>query len=235
MTFARWGIPTLLWTILGLAWFNYALVDTIAFIPVLCLSCTWTLFTIAFFRNPRRTPAGDAWSFISPADGVVSDITETDGSEHECAEFIGEPCIRIGIFLSVFDVHVNRSPIAGTVSYVNYKPGKFLDARHPDVTHENEANTIGITVDDAIQPGLKILVRQLSGLIARRIICTYTVGEHLKQTDLYGMIKFGSRTELWIPQSCAHTLNVTVGQKVKCGETILAELTNKPLTEGNEV
>ncbi len=163
--------------------------------------------------------AGGPTCLIAPADGLVWDVQEVDEPE-----FIKGRAVRIGIFLSVFDVHVNRSPVDGTVVYAAYKPGKFLDVRHPSCTHENESNTLGIEVADSVAPGLRILVRQLSGLIARRIICTHGVGDELARGELYGMIKFGSRTELWLPASHPHAVKVKKGDRVKCGETVLIEL-----------
>jgi phosphatidylserine decarboxylase len=219
MTFARWGIPTLFWVTVVLAWGLWLLPDGIPRYVGYAVAAFCWLFTLAFFRNPARNPLGNEQCLIAPADGVVADITEVEESE-----FIRGRCIRIGIFLSVFDVHVNRSPIAGTIGYAKYIPGKFLDARHPDVSSENEANDLGITADDNVASGLKIMLRQLSGLIARRIICTHGVGDSLKRGELYGMIKFGSRTELWVPLSYPHAVKVQVGQRVKCGETILVEL-----------
>jgi phosphatidylserine decarboxylase len=219
MTFARWGIPTLFWATLVLGWGVWLLPDGIArWLGIAVAAFCW-LFTLAFFRNPVRQPQGNEQCLIAPADGVVADITEVEETE-----FIRGRAVRIGIFLSVFDVHVNRSPLAGTIAYALYTPGKFLDARHPDVSHENEANTLGIIADDRVAAGLKVMLRQLSGLIARRIICTHGVGDSLSRGELYGMIKFGSRTELWVPLSYPHTVNVKVGQRVKCGETILVTL-----------
>ncbi len=177
------------------------------------------LFTVAFFRNPRRTAQGGPGCLIAPADGVVADISEVDEPD-----FLGMKAVRIGIFLSVFDVHVNRSPCDGTIAYARYTPGRFLDARHPDVSHANEANALGIDVAMPSHPGLRILVRQLSGLIARRIICTHGVGDALQRGELYGMIKFGSRTELWLPRAAPHTVLVRVGERVRCGETALVRL-----------
>ena len=219
MTFARWGIPTLFWATLVLAWGVWLLPPGLPrWIGIAVAAFCW-LFTLAFFRNPVRVPAGDDRCLIAPADGVVADITEVDESE-----FIKGRCVRVGIFLSVFDVHVNRSPLTGQVAYATYTPGKFLDARHPDVSHENEANTIGLIADDHIASGLKVLVRQLSGLIARRIICTHGVGDHLDRGELFGMIKFGSRTEVWLPLSYPHEVAVKIGDKVKCGETVIIRL-----------
>lgn len=218
MTFARWGIPTLFWATVVLAWALYLLPAGPARWCAYPVAAFLWLFTLAFFRNPKRTPQGDARCLIAPADGVVSDITEADEPL-----YVKERCRRIGIFLSVFDVHVNRSPVDGTIEFASYRPGKFLDARHPDVTHANEANILGIAAAPSVGK-VKLLLSQLSGLIARRIICTHGVGDALSRGELYGMIKFGSRTELWIPLSQAHDLKVQVGQRVKCGETILAEL-----------
>ena len=220
MTFARWGIPTLITATLVLAWGLWLLPDgPVRWVGYAVAGFAWC-FTLAFFRNPRRTPQGDARCLIAPADGLVWDVTELDEPD-----FIKGRAVRIGIFLSVFDVHVNRSPVDGEVVYAAYKPGKFLDVRHPSCAHENEANTLGIVADPAVAPGLKLLVRQLSGLIARRIISTHGVGDRLSRGELYGMIKFGSRTELWIPAETAHVVKVKKGDRVKCGETVLIELT----------
>ena len=223
MTFARWGLPTLFCVVLFWSWTLWLLPAGPVrwlFIPVavFCIG-----FTIAFFRNPKRTPAGGPNCLIAPADGLVWDVTEVDEPD-----FIKGRAVRIGIFLSVFDVHVNRSPVDGVIRYAHYKPGRFLDVRHPDCTHENEANTLGIEVSPAVAPGLKVLVRQLSGLIARRIICTFGVGDQLARGELYGMIKFGSRTELWLPIDHPHTVRVKKGDRVKCGETVLVELAAAP-------
>jgi phosphatidylserine decarboxylase len=224
MTFARWGIPTLLTVSAVLGWGVWLLPPGGPRTVGLVVAALLWLFTLAFFRNPARRPLGDGRSLVAPADGVVADIGEV-----EEGEFIGGRALRIGIFLSVFDVHVNRSPVAGTIRYARYKPGQFLDARHPDVSHENEANTLGIEVDPAVAPGLKLLVRQLSGLIARRIICTHGVGDALTRGELFGMIKFGSRTELWLPADCPHRVLVARGQRVRCGETVLVELLDRQL------
>ncbi len=223
MTFARWGVSTLLCVIGFWSWVLWAVpagLATWVFVPVavFCIG-----FTIAFFRNPARTPQGGPNCLIAPADGLVWDITELDEPT-----FIKGRAVRIGIFLSVFDVHVNRSPCEGEVQYAHYKPGKFLDVRHPDCAHENEANTLGIAVSPSVAPGLRILVRQLSGLIARRIVCVHGVGDRLARGELYGMIKFGSRTELWLPADHPHAVRVKTGDRVKCGETVLVELLPAP-------
>ncbi len=239
MTFARWGIPTLFWATLVLGWAVWLVpAGPFRWLVAAVAAFCW-LFTLAFFRNPQRTAQGGDHAFIAPADGVVADITECDEPT-----FVGERCVRIGIFLSVFDVHVNRSPCAGVIRHAIYRPGKFLDARHPDGSHANEANILGIEADmgevaahaagkpeGAGKPRLKFLLVQLSGLIARRIICTHAVGEHLQRGELYGMIKFGSRTELWLPLSAAAKITVQVGQRVRCGETMIAEIPT-PISAG---
>ncbi len=219
MTFARWGIPTLFWVTLVLAWAVWLVPAGPFRWATLAVALFCWLFTLAFFRNPNRTPKGGPHSMIAPADGVVADITEIDEPT-----FVGERCVRIGIFLSVFNVHVNRAPCPGIIRHAVYRPGQFLDARHPDVSHANEANILGIEAEGSVRAGLKLLLVQLSGLIARRIISTHGVGDRLERGECYGMIKFGSRTELWLPLSAGATVTVAVGQRVKCGETVIAEV-----------
>jgi phosphatidylserine decarboxylase len=220
MTIARWGIPVLVGAIVLFAWTVWLLPS-----PMLrgaiggVLALAW-LFMVWFFRNPRRTPASaDPRDLIAPADGVVADIETL----HE-GEFLSGDAVRIGIFLSVFDVHVNRSPVAAQVAYARHRPGAFLDARDPDAATDNEANSLGLVVDPAVRPDTKLLVRQISGLIARRIICTHGVGDRLGRGELYGMIRFGSRTELWIPAGIPHTVLVKPGDRVRGGETVIARL-----------
>jgi len=185
-------------------------------IPLLLLAA----FFVWFFRDPERQIPPDRGAVVSPGDGRVTDVSQVTLG--------GAMQTRISIFLSVFDVHVNRSPVSGTIAYARYQPGKFLDARHPDVSHENESNTLGIVAAPLVAPGLKLLVRQLSGLIARRIICTHGVGDQLARGELFGMIKFGSRTELWLPVGCPHRVLVAPGERVRCGETVLVELLDQP-------
>jgi len=218
MTIVRWGWPSILYVLLLQAWIVFLMPPGWPRWVAVALAVLWTGFVVAFFRNPARRAQGDERTLIAPADGVVSDIEVV-----EEPQVIGGRALRIGIFLSVFDVHVNRAPVAGRVVWADYRPGRFLDARHPDVSHANEVNALGIEVDPAVHPRLRILVRQLSGLIARRIICTHGVGETLARGELFGMIKFGSRTELWVPEGVGEC-RVQVGQRVRCGETALVVL-----------
>ena len=173
------------------------------------------MWLIAFFRDPERTLPTEAGAYVSPADGVVSDITDFP----EC-DVLNEPSVRIGIFLSVFNVHVNRMPCAGKVASVVYRHGKFINAmHHNECSVKNEANTIVLT-DITGQPVAG--VRQLVGLIARRIVCTLRPGDIVVKGQRYGMIKFGSRTELYIPKRLLPTVKVQLGQKVRGGLDIIA-------------
>ena len=217
MTFARWGLIPLLLTTVVLGWGVWLLPPgPIQWAGLGVAGLLW-LFVVWFFRNPLRTPLGDARCLTAPADGIVDDIAE---AEHE---WLGR-CQRIGIFLSVFDVHVNRSPVDGRIVHADYRPGGFLDVRDERCREVNEANELGIEADDRVQPGLRILVRQIAGLIARRIVCTHGEGDRVQRGELFGMIRFGSRTELWIPLGAGHRVEVALGQRVKCGETILVRL-----------
>jgi phosphatidylserine decarboxylase len=216
---ARWGIAPILVIGALLAWIVWLLPAGLPQWIGGGVAAAFWLFTIYFFRNPQRVAPPGERLLIAPADGLVWDVSEL----HE-PDVIKGPAVRIGIFLSVFDVHVNRSPVAGKVVYAAYRPGRFMDVRHPDCPDENEANTLGIACDPQVAPNLVIVVRQLAGLIARRIICTHGVGDDLKRGELYGMIRFGSRTEVWIPAAQAHKVLVKKGDRVRCGETVIAEI-----------
>ena len=173
------------------------------------------IWLIAFFRDPERPLPTETGAYVSPADGVVSDITDFP----QC-DVLNEPSIRIGIFLSVFNVHVNRMPCDGKVASVVYRHGKFINAmQHNECSVKNEANTIVLT-DITGQPVAG--VRQLVGLIARRIVCTLRPGDTVVKGQRYGMIKFGSRTELYIPKRLLPTVKVQLGQKVRGGRDIIA-------------
>lgn len=195
-----------------------ALVHSAYWLLLLLVVVPVALFLVLFFRNPRRRIPGGPGLLVSPADGTVADITEV-----EEVDFIGAPAIRIGIFLSVFNVHVNRAPARGRVEWVCHRKGAYHDARSEAAARENEANLIGFVYDDRGGPeGLRILVRQISGAIARRIVCPLTSGESVERGGLIGMIKYGSRTELYIPVSAGVDVGVEVGHKVKGGTTVLA-------------
>jgi phosphatidylserine decarboxylase len=175
------------------------------------------VWLFAFFRDPNRTIPTDPDVMVSPADGTVSDITEIGHFE-----LLGAPCVRIGIFLSVFNVHINRSPCDGVVVDVIYKEGKFINAlKHNEASEQNESNTLVLA--DSANRRIAV-VRQIVGLIARRIVCDPQPGQTLQKGQRIGMIKFGSRTELYIPKSLSPQVAVQVGQKVRGGCDILARV-----------
>ena len=171
----------------------------------------------AFFRNPHRRIPADPTLLVSPADGVVRDIGVVE--DFNLPPFRGR-AMRIGIFLSVLNVHVNRSPAALTVDNVNYRRGEYLDARHSEASKRNEAMTISgmARCGDREFP---LAVRQISGAIARRIVCPVKPGRELRRGEVYGMIKFGSRTELYLPVE-GISVSVRVGDRVRGGESVLA-------------
>jgi phosphatidylserine decarboxylase len=216
---APWGWPIIARSLPLLA----VMGGLLSFTPVWWLAwpilLALAVFIIAFFRNPERQTPGSPRDLVSPADGVVADITRM-----EQAPWLDEPAMRIGVFMSVFDVHVNRNPVAGTVLHLAHQPGRFLDVRHPDASEQNEHQDIGIQLDPAVLPEGRILVRQIAGLVARRIVCPLQVGDTLQRGTMFGMIRFGSRLELWWPERYAHRIQVEVGQRVQAGATILISL-----------
>ena len=180
---------------------------------------TW-LFVMNFFRDPDRQPeAVGPGVVLAPADGRVTDIMEVDE-----VPFIDGRAKRIGIFLSVFDVHVNRSPVAGTVAHTAHRPGSFLDARDPACADLNEAQDLGLLVDDGDGGAFPVLVRQIAGLVARRIVCAAKKGRALDAGERYGMIKVGSRTEVYIPRGRVASIDVEVGQHVTGGRDLIARM-----------
>ena len=170
------------------------------------------LFTIAFFRDPNRpVPAGPNL-IVAPADGRVRDIVDLDEKE-----ILKTKTRRVGIFLSIFDVHTNRAPIDGRIVYRQHHAGLYLDARDPNCSEKNEAMTWAFE-----NPRGRIVVRQLTGAIARRIVAWANVGDKLKKGERFGMIRFGSRTELYLPLN-AEVL-VKTGDHVSGGSTVIARL-----------
>jgi phosphatidylserine decarboxylase len=176
---------------------------------LLLLLALWVAY---FFRDPERTGERGPSLVVSPADGKLIMITEVDEPS-----FIKGRAIRLSIFMNVFNVHVNRYPVAGVVKYINYNKGKFFNAATEKSSLENEQMSVGI------DPGRhRILVRQIAGLIARRIVTYSKVGETVKQGDRMGIIRFGSRVDVFIPVNS--TLRAKVGDITVAGVTILAEL-----------
>lgn len=177
------------------------------------LLAVW-VFVLAFFRDPRRSIPTDAGVLVSPADGRVTEAARLE----QCDGFDG-PVLKISIFLSVFNVHVNRMPCGGRIESVTHKPGEFLDARHPECGVRNESCTAVIAPDDGT-PG-PVVVRQIAGLIARRIICHAKAGDHVARGYRYGLIKFGSRTDVILPADKGLELAVKVGDAVSGGSSII--------------
>jgi phosphatidylserine decarboxylase len=169
-------------------------------------------YTLAFFRDPDRVAPADANAVVAAADGKVADIIEI-----EEPEILKTRTRRIGIFLSIFDVHTNRAPIRGRVIYQKHRVGLCLDARRPECSEKNEAMTWAFE-----NPRVTIVVRQLTGAIARRIVGWAKVGDELEKGERFGMIRFGSRTEVYLPVNA--DVLVKVGDHVAGGATIIARL-----------
>ncbi len=170
------------------------------------------LFFLWFFRDPERSIPDAAETVVSPADGKVTDVSPVTIG--------GEKQLRISIFLSVFDVHVNRSPIAGVVREVRYQRGKFLNAMNPASAEENEQNIVRVEGD-----GHAVVFKQIAGLLARRIVFHPKVGDRLERGQRVGLIKFGSRTDVLLSPTA--NVQVKVGDRVRGGASVLAYLQPK--------
>jgi len=170
------------------------------------------LFVTWFFRDPERRVPNEPNVIVSPADGKITEIV----SEQEPIN--GDPCKRVTIFLSVFNVHVNRVPIAGTIEEIRYNPGKFLAAFNPKASMENEQNIIHIK-----NGKIHVFVKQIAGLIARRIVCWPKKGDYYESGQRYGLIRFGSRVDILLPETTK--LSVACGDRVSGGKSIIGYLT----------
>jgi len=167
-----------------------------------------------FFRDPPRRVPDLPDAIVSPADGTIVEVTRLD---HD--DYLDGPAVRIGIFLSIFDVHINRAPFAGNVVAMRYQPGEFLNALRPESAERNESMWVGFAVPDA--PDFRFAVRQISGAIARRIVCPLQPGTTVSRGEKFGMIKLGSRTELILPAEAVEVL-AWHGDKVRAGSDIVA-------------
>ena len=191
----------------GLGFVHWSL--TLLILPV------W-IWLLSFFRDPHRTLPAEQHAMVSPADGKVTDIVDL---EH--VPELNGPGVRVGIFLSVFNVHINRAPCDGKVLAVNYKKGKFINAMsHNNASEQNESNTV--VIGDAADGRPIAVVKQIVGLIARRIICTVQVGQAVDRGQRIGMIKFGSRTELYIARHLNPQVVVRIGQAVNGAADVIA-------------
>lgn len=179
---------------------------------IIALALIFFGFTLNFFRDPERTtPSGNSL-VISPADGKV--IVVKDVEEHE---FFKGPALQISIFMSPLNVHVNRIPVSGTVAHFRYVKGEFFAAFEDKASEKNEQTIIGLENHAG-----KVLFKQIAGFVARRIVCELQVGDTVRAGERFGMIKFGSRVDVFVPPNAA--AKVTVGDHAVAGETILAEL-----------
>lgn len=177
------------------------------------------LWVIWFFRDPQRDTPAEAGLMVSPADGRVADITPL-GAENP----LGEPAVRVGVFMSLFNVHVNRSPLAGEVLSVEHRRGEYLDARDPSAAERNESTTIVVRAQAGPAAGQKVVVRQIAGLVARRIVTDIQPGQAIERGQRIGMIKFGSRLELIVPADWQDCIAVRCGEVVAAGRTVLLRL-----------
>jgi phosphatidylserine decarboxylase len=202
---ARWILAILVFAA-SATWFVSTWLSLLFLMLLIC--------TVAFFRDPDRMVPADPNLIVAAADGTVMDIVELDENE-----VLKARTRRVGIFLSMFDVHTNRAPIDGPIIYRQHHEGLCLDARDPDCPEKNEAMTWAFE-----NPRGTIVVRQLTGAIARRIVAWANVGDQLKKGERFGMIRFGSRTELYLPLNAE--VFVKVGDHVLGGSTIIARLPN---------
>ncbi len=179
------------------------------------LSSIWfflIIYTFVFFRDPERVAPDDCAAVLAAADGIVTEIAEVEETE-----VVKQIMQRVAIFLSVFDVHTNRAPIDGRIIYRMHREGRCLDARNPECSTKNEAMTWAFE-----NSRTTIVVRQISGAIARRIVGWAQMGDDLKKGERFGMIRFGSRTEVYLPLDA--TVVVKVGDRVAGGTTVIARL-----------
>jgi phosphatidylserine decarboxylase len=164
-------------------------------------------FVLFFFRDPERIPPSDPAAIVSPGDGRVMEVVEEPRG--------GQPGRRISIFLSIFDVHVNRSPVAGRITQIEYRTGKFYAAMRGRASAENEQNAFHVLTDQG-----EIIFKQIAGWVARRIVCWKTAGDSVTRGERVGMIRFGSRMDVWLPDKV--DIAVRPGQHVSAGSSVLA-------------
>ena len=220
----KFGLIGVALALLVLLWLDWEIIGW----PLLGLA----IFTFAFFRDPERVVPQGSNLIVSPADGLVSLIVQVPPppelqGDDESGRGLGlEPVTRVSIFMSVFDVHINRAPVAGTVKRVVYIPGRFLNADLDKASEENERQHILIEKAD----GQAIGFTQIAGLVARRIIPFVKPGDLVASGQRIGLIRFGSRVDVYLPAGT--DAKVLLGQKVIAGETVLAEIGRQALIEG---
>jgi phosphatidylserine decarboxylase len=186
-----------------------------------------TVWCYYFFRDPKRVTPTRTGLIISPADGVISLIEPAvPPAELEMGD---TPMLRVSVFMNVFNCHVNRLPVPGEITKIAYRPGKFLNASLDKASVDNERNALVVRMDD----GRELAVVQIAGLVARRIVCEVPEGTRLQAGERFGMIRFGSRLDVYLPDGVAPL--VCLGQTMVAGETVLADMTSaEPRREGRE-
>lgn len=215
MTLAKEGLPIIIpvWSAI-VALSAYAFISVSRSLQVVAgVLFLMGLFVLWFFRDPIRDVPDSPDLIVSPADGKVVEIVE-----EEEPNYIKGKAVRVSIFLSVFNVHVNRFPKSGTVHYYKYNPGKFLAAWEHKASLENEQTCVGFECEN----GVKMVVKQIAGLIARRIVCYADSGTAFSTGQRFGLIRFGSRTDIFVPVGT--DLNIKVGDKVKGGSSVIGKL-----------
>jgi phosphatidylserine decarboxylase len=222
LPFARVGLAEVL--LLGGGFSALTALLLAVFPPAALVPAACAAIVFWFFRNPRRTAPAAPGLVLSPADGKIVTI---EPIEHD--EFIGGPALLVGIFLSVANVHINRAPVAGRVVGLSYRRGKFLNALRAESARENEQLTVRMEDVD----GRRFIVRQITGAIARRIVCWVAPGAELSRGEQFGMIKLGSRTELVFPQDGSLILEAKIGDRVKAGVTVLARDADRSESEAS--
>jgi phosphatidylserine decarboxylase len=190
-------------------------------LPAIPIVLVW-LWVTWFFRDPDRTPPEEPGVFLSPADGTVSDVTPV-GSDSA----LGTDGVQVAVFMSIFNVHVNRAPCDGRIESIEHHRGTFLDLRKPQAASRNESTTIRMTHTFGGRDH-PVVVRQVAGLIARRIVTDITRGRTVRRGERIGMIKFGSRLELVVPDALAGEVCVAVGDKAVAGRTVLVAAPKGP-------
>ncbi len=247
-------VGMILYLVVALRWFPGWAVGTpwaiLTFWTVELAMLAILAWSLSFFRDPHREAPRDERLLLAPADGTVRDIEIVDEPQ-----FIGGPALRIGIFLSIFNVHINRSPCDVKIEKITYHPGRFLNAMNPLAGKVNESNDIALvrlpsfrqrleagdgrpeappasSLQPAASQPTRLLVRQVSGAIARRIVCAASEGQPLAAGQQFGMIKFGSRTELYVPASEHIQCAVRVGDKVKAGVSPLVRYVLRGRSDG---
>lgn len=172
------------------------------------------VFVLYFFRDPERTAPGGEETIVSPADGVVTHVEDVDAPP-----YLDGPARKVSIFMSLMNVHVNRAPLSGKVEYLKHNPGKFLNAGYEEALEANENCVVGFQNHRG-----RFIVKQIAGVVARRIVCGVSEGDELVRGERFGMIKFGSRLEVFVPKDTPCEFKVSPGDKVRAGETIIGEL-----------